>query len=491
VRKSPQAPGRRVDVHAHFFNATDEPVEGYLAGPVAHKKGGALGYLIRLLAPIAQALSVIAPTAAQELKRLDELAERVNGLDANAREQFVAQEMRSIRGTVSRQFYEAARGTAFEREYNRLIDQRRRAQSPEMRMLELDEHLHEDTLARAIELGGRPREVSRGMRSLLSRDAYPEGVVAFVGFMLSPRWTNLATYQEAYSTAEGAFGIDQVYGSLIDMAHWLEPEPVSGQDEQIELHRRLSELSNGYMRPLAGYNPWRDVLEGNGKSAERAINAVLNLGFAGIKLYPPNGFRPYGNATLRPRLPRLPGRPSAADLDAALASFWRSCAQHEIPVMAHGGSSMGSTDAFNALAGPAGWNAALELTAKSGSPARGSVAHFGGAVSKNRWTQEFAEVMTTPRGAGFYGDIAYWDELQCLDPKSASCRASLKRLSTALAVTNVSQRVMYGSDWHMLSQEPDWWAYPADIAESTKSLIDQSDLFAANADRFFARKAPV
>jgi hypothetical protein len=39
----------------------------------------------------------------------------------------------------------------------------------------------------------------------------------------------------------------------------------------------------------------------------------------------------------------------------------------------------------------------------------------------------------------------------------------------------------------MLAQERDWWAYPGDIAASTKPLIDQADLFAGNADRFFAR----
>src|SRR5262245_25870404 len=64
------APLRRcIDVHAHFFNASDVTVEGYLKGPVAHSFGN-LGWLVRALAKIADGLGDIAISAKDELKNL-------------------------------------------------------------------------------------------------------------------------------------------------------------------------------------------------------------------------------------------------------------------------------------------------------------------------------------------------------------------------------------------------------------------------------------
>src|SRR5262250_639210 len=40
-----------VDVHAHFFNASDVTVKGFVEGPVAHAAGGDQGRLMKLLAP--------------------------------------------------------------------------------------------------------------------------------------------------------------------------------------------------------------------------------------------------------------------------------------------------------------------------------------------------------------------------------------------------------------------------------------------------------
>src|SRR5687768_4283166 len=67
-----------VDVHAHFFNASDVTVEGYLEGPVAHSFG-ALGWLVKLLAKMADGLGGIAISAKDEFEQLPLIERKLRG----------------------------------------------------------------------------------------------------------------------------------------------------------------------------------------------------------------------------------------------------------------------------------------------------------------------------------------------------------------------------------------------------------------------------
>ena len=60
---------RVVDVHAHFFNASDVPVRGFVAECLGHRAPRAVQVLLEALSPIADVLAAQAPTAAQELHR--------------------------------------------------------------------------------------------------------------------------------------------------------------------------------------------------------------------------------------------------------------------------------------------------------------------------------------------------------------------------------------------------------------------------------------
>jgi hypothetical protein len=91
-----------------------------------------------------------------------------------------------------------------------------------------------------------------------------------------------------------SISVDQVLGAFVDFDHWLTPLLRTAHEDQIKLHQLLSQLSGGYMLPLVAYNPWSDVLD-NGKTLQRILDALDRRGFVGVKIYPPNGFRPYGN----------------------------------------------------------------------------------------------------------------------------------------------------------------------------------------------------
>ena len=461
---------------------------GYLAGPVAHSKSGVVRELLKALAPIADWLATRAPSAAQEFQELLQLIgdRSLRLLDKEA---------------VVRQL-DAARDAYFEKLSPELFDQLKklpdfvRAFNEGQRAnrtaiaamgritsgqnLDLDER----SLARAMKRENRQQTPT--VQDLRASEPAPhvDGVLAFLGHMLSYRWMNLRAYQEAFSTDAAAFGIDHVFGSLVDFDHWLTPSLRSAHADQIKLHQLLSLLSGGYMRPLVAYNPWSDTLD-NGKTLARAVDAVKLRGFVGVKIYPPNGFRPFGNAGFPSA---VSGAPSGQKLDATLLKMWRQCASLGVPVMAHSGHSMGSDDAREEMAGPAGWSLLLQQLQNETLP-RVNAGHFGGDDNTNQWTRDFASLMNTPPGTHLYADLGYWEGLRCATT-TALCAAS-ERLKDSLTTFPVAaRRVMFGTDWLMLSIERRWDRYAHDVLAVTSGMIKSDDLYAGNADRCFSEARP-
>jgi predicted TIM-barrel fold metal-dependent hydrolase len=486
ARKAPGAPARVIDVHGHFFNARDVPVAGYLRGPVAHNKGGLLGQLIEALADVADWLAASAPSAKAEW---DELIRRAQAPAKHSPEALASDldaEREAYLRDVSKRFHAeiTRRSPAFLSTFDALQAQAR--QRPSARAAET-RTFNPDSLFDAMQRA----ETREGPTVQAYGDEdpppYAEGVLAFAGHMLSYRWMNLRTFQRAYTIEEGSFGVDTVLGALVDFDHWLTPPPPrTAQMDQIKLHQLLSQLSGGYMRPLAAYNPWQDVKNG-GATRERVLQAIRARGFIGAKIYPPNGYRPYGNqqAPLPPHR-RPTGMPPEEQLDEALLALWQACTPLGAPVMAHSGHSMGSNDDLEAMAGPPGYRM---LTSKMGvhQPARVHLGHFGGDAGQFPWTSDFAHLMARPEGAAIYGDIAYWDGLRC--PRGPARCPAVDRLKAALtAHPSVAKRLMYGSDWLMLSQERRWDRYPADVLAAVRDAqVDVAAVFGGNALACFPR----
>lgn len=483
ILKSPGAPKVCIDTHAHFFNAADVPVKGYLEGPVAHHMPPVLQDLVKLLAPMADQLAEIAPTAAEEFKDLTDISFRSEIRAAENAITSLAGVTAARRDETSRRFYDVVQGSRFEAEYNRLKSAQR---NKGLRALsgQLAENLGPDSLSRARQLGNRPStSLAKAARANVVDEPFPDGLLAFIGNMLSHRWMNLVEYAQAYSSSEGAFGIDMTLGALVDFDRWLDCPPRSAQDDQVKLHQVLSQMSGGYMRPLVAYNPWSHIVEGE-SALERVRVAVERRGFVGVKIYPPNGFMVHDNSATA--TPSLPGRPSPADLNQALKRFWDLCRDLDVPVMAHTGATMGRDNAHDALPKPESWAALLTSYATGKSPIA-AAAHFGGDEDTNNWTEQFSELMSRTEGANLYGDIGYWVNLRCPDPTAKVCVEATKRLGNALNKPGVRQRVMFGTDWLMLSQERDWAMYPYDIAGATQQFGFADDLFGGNALRCFGK----
>lgn len=491
VRKAPGAPALCIDAHTHFFNGTDVPVKGYLAGPVAHDLPAPLKQLAELLAPLADELVSIAPTAAEEF---NDLVARFGGaaLDGS-RAGVSALSVAAVaddRARRSEAFYRIVQGSEFERAYN-AIKRNQRAEARSLMAASETRLLGPTSLAEAASAqdpGRREKSFksfSLQQKRIVDAEPYADGLLAFVDHMLSPRWQNLRDYAAAYSSADDAFGIDVALGALVDFDGWLDCPPRSAHDDQVKLHQLISRLSGGYLRPLVAYNPWTDVKTG-GAALARVRDAVTRRGFVGVKIYPPNGFYPSGNVT---RTGPPERGPSYADLDRVLETLWETCTALGVPVMAHTNQSSGKDAAHDLLGGPPGWTA---LLARFGGRAEPPVnlGHFGGASNATDWTRQFADLMNQPGGRRIYGDLGFWDALRCRDAGATDCAQARQRLADALARGDAPRRVMYGTDWFMLSTQRDWADYPFELMASLQGLpIAPADFFGLNAQRCFASAA--
>jgi predicted TIM-barrel fold metal-dependent hydrolase len=481
-----------VDAHAHFFNASDVTVKGYLEGPVAHSAGGDQGRLLRLLAPLADALAGLAPTAKAEYDHLDHLSSRTRSMSAAQTEQMLDEETARHRQEQSMKFYQLLKtrhGRPFAQEYERIQEEKQRkgVRAEALPIVRLDEQ----SLMEAMELGEVPGSARRNKEMLpMARGAYAEGTLAFVGYMLSYRWANLRTYRKALSTHGEAVGVDRVLGSLVDFDRWLDCPPRSAHEDQIRLQARLSELSEGYLRPLVSYNPWTDIVE-NGKSLKLVEEAVTKYGFVGAKIYPANGFRPWGNTKAQDG----PGLPPHEKINRALEAFWNKCFELNIPVMAHAGRSMGKDDDHDALGGPEGWAALVAAYAATGRAPLVNLGHFGGDTEADDWTSQMATLMARPHADKVFGDLGYWSELQCDVVGSARCETALQRLRRVLNLDlrnheRVADRVMFGSDWLMLSREPSWSDYASGLFRTIGGVApeDLEKIFGKNAVKCFGSR---
>jgi predicted TIM-barrel fold metal-dependent hydrolase len=186
-------------------------------------------------------------------------------------------------------------------------------------------------------------------------------------------------------------------------------------------------------------------------------------------------------------------RPDLKRLDEALKAFFAVCADQGIPVIAHAARSNGRDAAHDDFSSPSAWDKLLCVAAlESPSPVI-SLGHFGGDNPATQWTTDFANLMKVYPKLQLFGDLGYWDHLLC--EETTTCNGARTRLKSVLSVPigdseTVADRVMFASDWLMLSQVPGWKGYTRRIREGVESIANANDvakIMGGNARRCFAR----
>ena len=153
------------------------------------------------------------------------------------------------------------------------------------------------------------------------------------------------------------------------------------------------------------------------------MEAVEKHGFIGVKIYPPNGFLPYGNGSNRCPLPRK--RPpwwNGKAIDESLQMLYEWCDQRGVPVMAHANDSMGEDDEHNHLAGVCGWRALDTDPKVRMSSLTVNAGHLGGdGADRSDWTAQFTTLMKDASRLRLFGDLGYWDQIAT--PEAAEAAA--------------------------------------------------------------------
>jgi predicted TIM-barrel fold metal-dependent hydrolase len=331
-------------------------------------------------------------------------------------------------------------------------------------------------------------------RGLLSGKGTVSRYVQWAQWLTRPR---REIVERAVSLYGGGHGTILFTPALIDFSQWLEDEPRSRIEDQIRVMERIQRLPLGTaVHCFAPYDPWRQITDeddGRRPSAFDLVTwAVQEMGFIGVKLYPPMGFLPAGNAEVRQSYPAraeaVPDFPRR--LDAALDKLYAWAAEEGVAVMAHASNSNGAADEYSERANPKGWAPVLDRYPTL----RLNLAHFGGFDGTSSdvsldGTWEAAVGRLIAEDGGVYADVSYFSEVLREPADGPELRQLAKLMGQFVRAYDPDlMHLMYGSDWIMVGLEEEHGAYLDRVSQFFRQVTDGEDqmrrLLAGNAGRF-------
>jgi len=237
---------------------------------------------------------------------------------------------------------------------------------------------------------------------------------------------------------------------LVDYDAWSDDHAESSLASQVPANELCARLSirgcigrrDARLHPFIAFDPLRDG------ALAIVQQAVLRSGFIGVKLYPPVGFLPLGNAEVGP------DRARGEALDAALRALYALCEREEVPITAHASPGNEFALGYGEMAAPARWAPALREFPNL----RLNFGHFGhetgtdgagGIDARDAWMRQAAELIETH--AHVYADLSS-SPLVYDAGYAARFGAHLQALSARFQ--RLPARLMYGSDWWLNRFDP-------------------------------------
>ncbi|MGB0084464.1 MAG: amidohydrolase family protein [Rhodomicrobiaceae bacterium] len=327
------------------------------------------------------------------------------------------------------------------------------------------------------------------------------------------RWANLLTayrsqiiarYIALYQTAQRHLVL--AAPALVDFSYWLGDQTQGDLQEQTKLMGLLSLRQASPVHGYAPFDPARNILHEPGKPSSLAIvqEAVAQHGFIGVKLYPPMGFRPSGNADERDYPPSVsqndPG--FGRKLDEQLFELYDWCAREDVAILAHTTDSQSANVDFGKRADPKFWLAVLEKH----NGLRINLAHFGNfsqaksggtydlSLYPQTWEARIAELIGDRRFTHLYADVSYFGWVLGTDSaNTANVTAVKKMCAEFLKADPAAERLLFGTDWSFIAREDKFEAYLDGIEAFFRDLglndAAINNLFYRNAMRFFGLRS--
>jgi predicted TIM-barrel fold metal-dependent hydrolase len=197
------------------------------------------------------------------------------------------------------------------------------------------------------------------------------------------------------------------------------------------------------------------------------------------------GFSPSGNAGLcfPDRMLEMFGDNLGEQLDEVLEDFYELCTEFQVPILAHAAPGNQAGDGFGNRAHPEHWRAVFECHPEI----RVCLAHSGGFHPGANGTAPWEDTIVSMIKSGIpglYMDLAFLSAVF----DSQERRRALNGLSAINADEEaVFERVVFGSDWHMLAQI----AGNADYAGHIDQLLSDAGLGTEARSEVFARNGAV
>ena len=446
-----------IDGHCHLFNITDIPASSFAQVVLLEhypRRGGPTRRQRRVAAALRAIEAILSkgvPTAAQEIA-----VSRLPG--------------RLLPAGVS-----PVTG-AEERELNEQVEQAEAAQAE----------------APVGDVGPKPQ----GRQPTCEASSSPGLSLGSVRSWLGNLRARRATLAQKLARAQAQSGFEPrlLCPALVDYSNWLGQELRSPLPDQVVANGVLArDASLPAVHGYVAFDPLRRALirtglrtvDGSWDPLALARTALIDHGFLGVKLYPPMGFRPAGNAAARQGYPpdleaRFGGgRQLGAQLDRSLDELWQLCLALDAPIMAHGANSNAAGDDFGRRADPAYWLPVLERHPRL----RVMVGHFGrfGTFSAGQprdcsngvpfdatWEATIGRFVSERPDSGLFADISYLSEI--FDPRQRA--RSIAGMRRYLELDRGGRHLVFGSDWVMLGIEREYPRSPGYVRRIADFLND-------------------
>lgn len=507
-----------IDSHCHVFNGTDLQVAQFI------KLNASLVFdqtLKNLAGDLLQDLTwALAPTGCEEYKELGELARCSNA-------PLMSQRVEAHRENAFRNAQSALKKTSVYRQYNTSEAKSRRsaaipATDKRTRYL--------DTLGTLLDAKGSAdyrqkvqalQQQIDARKSAISPDIqlsnlYVAGLFKFILQGFNYRFVSVLDYLKTYNPAAGGTGrsVDLMVANLVDY-DW----PLAGGcgtrtslRDQLDVMERISVFTRGQVHAMVPFDPMRQVALKAGIKPDPAEHcqysdtasdlsfseitaAVENRGFLGIKLYLPMGFLPTGNGGVTPETWDQPWLPTWMKLpvyypsdkltksfgermDEELDNLYQWAYTNQVPITAHAEASQGPSVAFDQDAVSTQWAQVLgkftDLRINFGHTGDISSDQSAVGCAIPADSQTLIGLFGTGKGVAddfAYGDLSYAEGV-LTNQQELRCRLlRLFEKPTQTGKANTYDRLMYGTDWLMLLQEPNVENYQSDF-ESLMAGID-------------------
>ena len=269
--------------------------------------------------------------------------------------------------------------------------------------------------------------------------------------------------------------VDLFIHHMMDMEKAYNTKPVVPFSDQISRMTKLDRRFDGKFLHFVAFDPFRR------EDSLPSVIRGLNAGAIGVKFYPPSGYRASNND--------IPNKPSHfkpgsrrrwvsrynnlkdAELDELNEKLFAYCEDNDIPIFTHCTPLGFQADkGYGAMADPQYWAPVLDKYKKL----RLCFGHSGGHAywfpSQDPTDAEKAEaefgrlvVKLCLDHPNVYCEVAYLEQI--LTPQGQELfkgkLASIINEKSTKGNWRFGDKIMYGSDWHMIHKEKDHEQYPA------------------------------